>query len=606
MPASTSLLIVTAGPARGRSLPLHDTVTIGRDDGNALSVPDPALSRRHCVIEAAHGRLVIRDLESRNGVFVNGCPIGERTLADGDQIRIGDSALIVVIPHGDLPLVQSRVTVDDAPLSVGSTVAIATAPGRFTKRPDGGDRTPGDARELALLLRVSEDLHAASTLDAFSGAVLGSAIDAVAAGSAALLGRGEDGVWRVTSADSEKRAVLSVHTPLADRTVIDRVAALAEDGSAICVPVDAETVLWLAAPTDGRLSEEQLQVAAALGAIAGLALERVRHLQWLREENTRLQRASLRHDLIGESRAMQAVCRFIERVAATDTTVLLRGESGTGKELIARAIHAGGSRASGPFVAINCAALPEPLLESELFGHERGAFTGAVSQQRGRLELANAGTVFLDEIGELAPTLQAKLLRVLQDRVIERVGGRRRIELDVRVIAATNRNLEAAMANGGFRQDLFYRLNVVALEMPPLRNRREDIPLLASFFVKEHAARCKRTVRGIAAEARTLLLRYEWPGNVRELSNVIERAVVLGASDVITPEDLPESLLESSNDEHTGRGFHHHIAAHKRQVIRAALQRHGGNVAAAARELELQVTYLHRLIRILHVRDATR
>jgi transcriptional regulator with PAS, ATPase and Fis domain len=214
--------------------------------------------------------------------------------------------------------------------------------------------------------------------------------------------------------------------------------------------------------------------------------------------------------------------------------------------------------------------------------------------------------VFLDEIGELAPTLQAKLLRVLQDRVIERVGGRRRIELDVRVIAATNRNLEAAMANGGFRQDLFYRLNVVALEMPPLRDRREDIPLLASFFVKEHAARCKRTVRGIAAEARTLLLRYEWPGNVRELSNVIERAVVLGASDVITPEDLPESLLESSNDEHTGRGFHHHIAAHKRQVIRAALQRHGGNVAAAARELELQVTYLHRLIRILHVRDATR
>jgi Nif-specific regulatory protein len=606
MPAITSLLIVTAGPARGRSLPLHDTVTIGRDDGNALSVPDPALSRRHCVIEPAHGRLVIRDLESRNGVFVNGCPIGERTLADGDQIRIGDSALIVVMPHGDAPLVNSRVTIDDAPLSVGSTVAIATAPGRFTKRPDGGDRTPGDARELALLLRVSEDLHAASTLDAFSRAVLGGAIDAVAAPSAALLGRGEDGVWRVTSADSEKRVVLSVHSPLADRTVIDRVAALAEDGSAICVPVDTETVLWLAAPTDGRLSEEQLQVAAALGAIAGLALERVRHLQWLREENTRLQRASLRHDLIGESRAMQAVCRFIERVAATDTTVLLRGESGTGKELIAKAIHAGGSRASGPFVAINCAALPEPLLESELFGHERGAFTGAVSQQRGRLELANAGTVFLDEIGELAPTLQAKLLRVLQDRVIERVGGRRRIELDVRVIAATNRNLEAAMANGGFRQDLFYRLNVVALEMPPLRDRREDIPLLASFFVKEHAARCKRTVRGIAAEARTLLLRYEWPGNVRELSNVIERAVVLGASDVITPEDLPESLLESSHEEQTGSGFHHNIAAHKRQVIRAALQRHGGNVAAAARELELQVTYLHRLIRNLHVRDATR
>jgi two-component system, NtrC family, response regulator HydG len=290
-------------------------------------------------------------------------------------------------------------------------------------------------------------------------------------------------------------------------------------------------------------------------------------------------------------------------VAATDATVLLRGESGTGKELVASAIHANGARATGPFVAINCAALPEALLESELFGHERGAFTGAVSQQRGRLELADRGTVFLDEIGELAPSLQAKLLRVLQDQVVERVGARRGFKIDVRVIAATNKDLEAAIREGTFREDLYYRLNVVSLIVPPLRERRGDLALLSAYFVRKHASRCKRVVRGISPGAKALFETYDWPGNVRELSNAIERAVVLGSSDVILPEDLPETLLESTAAAEHARGFHSLVAENKRDIIREALDRSGGNVAKAARELELQTTYLHRLIRNLGIRE---
>jgi Nif-specific regulatory protein len=350
-----------------------------------------------------------------------------------------------------------------------------------------------------------------------------------------------------------------------------------------------------------RFTDDSLQIVAAIGAVGGLALERVRHHDSLRAENTRLRtEAAIEHNLVGESAAMQRVYRFIGRVASTDATVLLRGESGTGKELVADAIHRNSARARGPFVAINCAALPDALLESELFGHERGAFTGAVTQQRGRLELAHGGTVFLDEVGELAPALQAKLLRVLQDQVVERLGARRGVRIDVRVIAATNRDLEAALESGAFREDLYYRLNVVSLSVPALRDRRDDLPLLASYFVRQHATRCKRQVKGISPEARKLLMAYDWPGNVRELSNAIERAVVLGSQDVILPEDLPEHLLESTQPAEDG-GFHGLVAARKRDIIRQALDKAGGNVAQAARDLGLQPTYLHRLIRNLAI-----
>ncbi len=312
---------------------------------------------------------------------------------------------------------------------------------------------------------------------------------------------------------------------------------------------------------------------------------------------------TIEHDLVGESRPMQEVYRRIARAAPTESTVLIQGESGTGKELVARAIHANSTRARGPFVAINCAAVPEGLMESELFGHERGAFTGAVNQTRGRIELANAGTVFLDEIGELPQALQAKLLRVLQERQVERVGGARPIPIDIRVVAATNRDLDAAVKAGTFRSDLFYRLNVISITVPPLRDRLDDAALLITYFVRKHALRCKRRVRGVTKEARARLIGYEWPGNVRELENAIERALVLGSGDWIGLEDLPEHVLEVTPKADAAEGYHVGVNEAKRRLIREAVDRAGGNYAKAARLLGLQPTYLHRLVRNLGLRN---
>jgi len=284
--------------------------------------------------------------------------------------------------------------------------------------------------------------------------------------------------------------------------------------------------------------------------------------------------------------------------------VLILGESGTGKELAAHAIHLNSSRATKPFVAINCATLTESLLESELFGHEKGAFTGAITQKRGKLEIANGGTVFLDEVGELSPVIQAKLLRVLQTREFERVGGTHPVKTDVRVIAATNRNLETAIKAGEFREDLYYRLNVVSIVMPPLRERREDIGLLATYFVAEFSKKCKRKVTGISAEARRLLHSYDWPGNVRQLENAIERAVVLGSTDLIVPEDLPEAILESeAAGEVTSSTYYEAVNEAKRQILSKTLQQTNGNYTDAAKLLGIHPNNLHRIIRNLNLKS---
>jgi len=254
-------------------------------------------------------------------------------------------------------------------------------------------------------------------------------------------------------------------------------------------------------------------------------------------------------------------------------------------------------------VAINCATLSETLLESELFGHEKGAFTGAITQKRGKLEVAERGTVFLDEVGELSPAIQAKLLRVLQTHEFERVGGTRPIKVDVRIIAATNRDLEDAITTGDFREDLYYRLNVISIVMPPLRGRREDIALLASYFVADYSKKCKRKVTGISSEARRLLQAYDWPGNVRELENAIERALVLGSTDLIVPEDLPEVLYESGAVEGvTKASYYEAIKDAKRQFISDALKQTEGNYTEAAKLLGVHPNNLHRLVRSLDLK----
>jgi Nif-specific regulatory protein len=332
-------------------------------------------------------------------------------------------------------------------------------------------------------------------------------------------------------------------------------------------------------------------------------LENVLALESLRNENRRLQtELDLDGVIVGESDSMRKVQEFIARVAGGDSAILIRGESGTGKELVARAIHHNSPRAGKPFIAINCAAIPEALLESELFGHEKGAFTGAIATKKGKLEVAEGGTVFLDEIGELPPPLQAKLLRVLQQREFERVGSTRSLKFDARVLTATNKDLEQAIKDREFRQDLYYRLNVVSMVIPPLRERSDDIPLLAIYFAAKYAEKCKRPLKGISPEARALLMAYSWPGNVRELENAMEHAMVLGLTDEILPDDLPAALLEVQPVERSGVKYHDRINHLKKQLIIDAAAQTKGNYTEAAKLLGLHPNYLHRLIRNLDLK----
>ena len=330
-------------------------------------------------------------------------------------------------------------------------------------------------------------------------------------------------------------------------------------------------------------------------------VEQVRERQRLVGENRELRQAlGERHrveGIIGESGRMQDVLSLVRRVAASDATVLVRGESGTGKELIAKAIHHASRRAAAPLVRVNCAALPENLLESELFGHEKGAFTGAVASRKGRFELADGGSLFLDEIGDLPLHLQVKLLRVLQEREFERVGSSRPIPADVRVLAATHRDLEALARAGQFRDDLYYRINVVTIALPPLRERREDIPRLIDHFLAGFAAKNGKAIQGLTREARDALLRYDYPGNVRELENLIERAVVLTRDDVIGLADLPLSLREPEPAVAEERGLPATVEGLERRMIRDALARAGGVQTAAAERLGISERVLRYKLR---------
>ena len=299
---------------------------------------------------------------------------------------------------------------------------------------------------------------------------------------------------------------------------------------------------------------------------------------------------------IAEDPAMRRVLDLVRRAASSDATVLLLGESGTGKEVLARFVHRSSARAVGPFVPLSCAALSESLLESELFGHEKGAFTGAAERRRGRIELAHGGTLFLDEIGEVSPAFQAKLLRVLEERTFERVGGSQPIRVDLRLLAATNRDLKAAVAAGKFREDLYYRLNVVRIEVPPLRERPADVLPLAHAYLERARRKAGRTPMTLSEDAAALLRAYRWPGNVRELVNAIDRAVVLSTDAEVSAEDLPEEILGAPVVERAG-GYHSEVQSFKRRLLREALDRNSGNQTKAAEALGLQRSYFARLLK---------
>ncbi len=381
----------------------------------------------------------------------------------------------------------------------------------------------------------------------------------------------------------------------AEPRFLDRTGALDEgmDRSFTCVPLylDNNVVGAISAYQRVTTADTLARTATLLTIVGGLLATPLQRLLTARgpepvrrPDQPRLSVAGM----IGRSGAMHDIFALIHQVADSPTTVLLTGESGTGKELAAAALHAQSARRRGPFVAVNCAALPEGVIESELFGHERGAFTGALQRRRGRFELAHGGTLFLDEIGDLSPATQIKLLRVLQERVFERLGGNETVAVDVRIVAATSRELEQMVAEGSFRADLYYRLAVFPIRLPPLRERGGDIVLLADHFVETSNRAHGRRVRRISTPAIDMLMSYHWPGNVRELENCIERAVLLARDDVLHSHQLPPSLQTADATGTRARsGLKQSLAVVERELIVEALKANRGNMAAAARELDI-------------------
>ncbi|MEM8961531.1 MAG: sigma-54-dependent Fis family transcriptional regulator [Acidobacteriota bacterium] len=463
------------------------------------------------------------------------------------------------------------------------------------------------ARDLNVLLRVSTELQGLRSLEELGERVVRAVAETVDAQRVSMLAR-DSGIETLTEvATASDSGEWTPQDTVLDQVVTERVGLLWEGGdlSVVCTPVVGHdgvvAVLYGESDTPTSFDNQDLELFGGMTGIASLALEGVEHVRWLERENQRLRAQQLEHDLVGESPGIRRLLDLVGRVARADTTVLIRGESGTGKELVARAIHRSSARGDGPFVAINCATLSETLLESELFGHEKGSFTGAIQRQVGKLEAASGGTLFLDEVGEIPAGLQAKLLRVLQERQFERIGGTRPIHADVRVVAATNRDLENAVQDGSFRDDLYFRLKVIQLDVPALRHRRGDIPLLTRHFLALHGRRLGRRGVTVSPATRRCLVGYGWPGNVRELGNVVERALVLGETDVIHPADLPGEVVDGA-EEPVGQLQEAVVEAKKSAVLRAYRDT-GGDYSAAADVLGIHVNSLHRMIARLGLKD---
>ena len=430
--------------------------------------------------------------------------------------------------------------------------------------------------------------------------------------------------YRIAEAESAEAARDALRTEKPDLVLLDVVLPgqdglsflkwMREQGSAV-------PVLMVSALDAAKTAVEALQLGAADYLVKGFELDELRQrvanllkLVSLEQENDSLKRQLASEGqfgaMIGRSEEMRRSFEIADRVAGTDSTVLILGESGTGKDLLAQEIHARSLRAGKPFVAVNCAALPETLIESELFGYERGAFTGAAQQKKGKFELAHGGTLFLDEIGDMNPVTQAKVLRALENRTIERLGGTQSIPVDVRVISATHRDLPAAIASGKFREDLFYRLRVVTVDLPPLRAHKDDIPVLADAFLRAHAARLGRTAR-LSKEALAGLEGYDWPGNVRELKNALERSLVLCRGEEILAGDLPEevasgrSLTRKGQDEDAGmreRDFREAKRKFEVAWITKELASHRWNVSRTAATIGLHRQSLQEKLRELGIR----
>jgi Nif-specific regulatory protein len=613
-------LVAESGPLRGQSVELKEGKTgIGRDPKNEVAILDSSLSREHCVIYRTGDRITLRDSGSRNQTVVNGKPVSEIVLEEGDSIRAGSTEFRLL---RYLPLTQSQSTRFKAEET--QTVVLRPADTRYLQ-PAVAASSVRDLRDLTGLLRFARSLASVRDAVTLDDLVFEAVRELTKAEQATLILTDEnDGSilseksWRRSGGPS-----WPVSRTIIGRVMEEGVAVLAADvpseisgaeslvlasiRSLVAVPMGKSGVLYLDSQSPlHRFDNQDLELAAAIGNIVALALANLRDIESLVSENVRLREdLGITHDLVGDSAPVRALIQQVARASSASSNVLVLGESGTGKELVARAIHFNSDRSLRSFIAINCASIPETLIESELFGHEKGAFTNAMVQKKGRFELAQGGTIFLDEIGELTPGLQAKLLRVIQEREIERLGGLKPIKIDVRIIAATHRDLKEMVKAGAFRQDLYFRLNVIPIRTPALRDHPEDVPLLAGYFLDKFRTRTKRKVAGLSPKARDLLCRHDWPGNVRELENAIERAVVMGMTEVILPEDFPELFdtlgSELSENPNTLQSILHDA---KRKAIVSALKQCNGNQNEAAQLLDIHPVHLSKTIKAFGLRAA--
>ncbi len=583
---ATAYLVVRRDDGFGDVFPLTsgERYTLGRATTNRIVLKDDLCSREHAEVYYADGRWRLRDLNSLNGTRLNAEAVdSEWELAPRDDVHLGRTHLLFVEDMSQLPELPPGESGEGVSIKkrLGQTRFLTPIPPDAGPETEAADKTPSGAigiggrhslsRDLSLLYRLALDMGSANTYADLVRIVLDGLLEAVPADVGAILSMKEGRNLEVTAhrhRDPSVQGYTRVSEFVTNEVLAGREAILAEDvardrylrhreslahlgaTSLICAPVTfGEKVLGLihlyCTDPHKALTAEDLEFTVAVAKHLGAATHQMNRKDSLSAENRSLRdQLRVESELVGTSAPMKAIENQIGRVAGTNATVLIRGESGAGKELVARAIHYSSPRKDGPFVCLNCAALTETLLESELFGHEKGSFTGATEKKIGKFEAADHGTIFLDEIGEMNPGTQAKLLRILEGHPFERVGGHTPIRVDVRVVAATNQPLEHAIQTGAFRRDLFFRLQVVEMRVPPLRERLGDVQLLADHFLKRFVRETGRKIRGFTPAALKKMETYHWPGNVRELRNVVERAVALGSGPTIDTPDVWLSSLE--------------------------------------------------------------
>ena len=622
-------LIVQSGPNKGAIYELSgDPVTLGRDIGCEIQVPDAKVSRRHAQVALEGSVWTLTDLESRNGTLINGQPVTKQALNPLDEVTLGDVPFLFVTDEGE----RQELPPEDTSW-IRPTIAETIVSDRIELLRRG--RVTHSREDLELVNEALVTLFRYSTAASDAKAVpqlfdmLVKAVDEaigpdrvvpILADSAT----GERKPWlRQNSAFDRKLAEVPVSRSIIDFAFKERLSVLshapAEDerfrnspsiqvnriATAMCVPLRSGETILGAVYTD-RLGDAKpftrtdLELLTALAMPTVVALNNIRATEELHRERQVLEREVRgQYHIIGESPRVLALFDFIEKAAPLDSGVLLMGESGTGKELVARAIHYSGPRAKGPFEAINCAALTETLLESELFGHVKGAFTGAHEDRAGRFELAKDGTLFLDEISEMPPTSQSKLLRVLESGEFRRVGDVRDRHSNARLIAATNQNLPKLVEEKKFRQDLYFRLNILTCALPPLRDHAEDMDALCDHFLDYFCRKCGKPRLQLTPEAIDALRKLPWPGNVRELRNVLERLVVLSKKQTIEPGDLPLDLASAPAMRPISPSSS--LEAVERDHIERVLHEVEGNKKEAARILGIDRSTLYAKLKAYHL-----